>query len=158
MTKTVDPEMARKLQERLETELIPRLQNQKIRTRTAVAVAIIALVDRQIGRGEGKLDQEWERLRDMTRDQPKALNLVETLKGAIDQYDDELRAKATEAEADETAMRQAATGVIRGAIMAKLKALQELDREEEEREANAKAGGAQADAEELPGLDEKKED
>ena len=156
--KNIDPEMAQKLKERLETELIPRLQNQKIRTRTAVAVAIMALVDRQIGRGEGKLDAEWDRLRDMTKDQPKALNLVETLKVAIDKYDEELRTKSTEAEADEPAMRQAATGVIRGAIMAKLKALQELDREEEEREANAKAGGAQADAEELPGLDEKKED
>jgi hypothetical protein len=156
--KNIDPEMAQKLKERLENELIPRLQNQKIRTRTAVAVAIMALVDRQIGRGEGKLVEEWERLRDMTRDQPKALNLVETLKVAIDKYDDELRTKSTEAEADETAMRQAATGVIRGAIMAKLKALQELDREEDEREANAKNAAAMAESEELPGLDEKKED
>ena len=150
--KTIDPELARKLKERLETELIPRLQNQKIRTRTAVAVAVIALVDRQIGKGEGNLDHEWDRLRDMTKDQPKALNLVETLKAAIDKYDEELRSKSAEAEADETAMRQAATGVIRGAVMAKLKALQEMDREEDERAAAATT------QEELPGLDEKKEE
>lgn len=148
MTKSIDHEMAAKLKERLETELIPRLQNQKIRTRTAVAVAIIALVERQIGRGEENLEPEWDRLKEMTKDQPKALNLVETLKVAIDKYDAELRAKSAEAEGDEAAMRQAANGVIRGAVMAKLKALQELDREEDEREI----------AEELPGLDEKKED
>jgi hypothetical protein len=150
--KKIDPEMAAKLKERLETELIPRLQNQKIRTRTAVAVSIIALVDRQIGKGEGKLEKEWEQLRELAKDQPKALNLVDTLRVAIDKYDDELRTKSVEAEADETAMREAANGVIRGAIMAKLKALQEMDREEEQREA---AGALDAD---LPGLDEKKEE
>ena len=153
-TKNIDPEMAAKLKERLETELIPKLQNQKIRTRTAVAVAVIALVDRQIGHGEGKLDHEWDKLRDMTKDQPKALHLVDTLRAAIDKYDEELRTKAAEAEADEAAMRQQANGVIRGAVMAKLKALQELDREEDAREAAAAA----ATHEELPGLDEKKED
>lgn len=143
--KTVDPEMARKLRERLETELIPKLQNQKIRTRTAVAVNVIALVDRQIGQGEGGLDGEWEKLRQITKDQPKALHLVDSLKAAIDKYDDEIRTKSRDAEADEAAMRRAANGVIRSAIMAKLKALQDLDREEdakekEEAEAAEKAG------------------
>jgi siroheme synthase (precorrin-2 oxidase/ferrochelatase) len=137
MTKTVDPELARKLRERLETELIPKLQNQKIRTRTAVAVTIIALVDRQIGHGEGQLDGEWDKLREMTKDQPKALKLVDDLKVVIDNYDQELRTKSAESEADEEAMRKAANALIRGAIMAKLKALQELDREEDAREAAA---------------------
>jgi hypothetical protein len=137
MTKTVDPELARKLRERLETELIPKLQNQKIRTRTAVAVTIIALVDRQIGHAEGQLDGEWDKLREMTKDQPKALKLVDDLKVVIDKYDEELRTKSAESEADEEAMRKAANAVIRGAIMAKLKALQELDREEDAREAAA---------------------
>jgi hypothetical protein len=137
MTKTVDPEMARKLRDKLETELIPKLQNQKIRTRTAVAVSVIALVDRQIGQGEGQLEEEWEKLRNIAREQPKALELVENLKVAIDKYDDEIRTKSREAEADEAAMRRAANGVIRSAIMAKLKSLQDLDREEEAREAEA---------------------
>jgi hypothetical protein len=137
MTKTVDPELARKLRERLETELIPKLQNQKIRTRTAVAVTIIALVDRQIGHAEGQLDGEWDKLREMTKDQPKALKLVDDLKVVIDNYDQELRTKSAESEADEEAMRKAANALIRGAIMAKLKALQELDREEDAREAAA---------------------
>jgi hypothetical protein len=158
--KTIDPEMAAKLKERLENELIPRLQNQKIRTRTAVAVSIMALVDRQIGQGEGSLEKEWGQLRQMTEGQPKALQLVESLKAAIDKYDAELREKSAEAEADEPAMRQAANGVIRGAIMAKLKALQDLDREEDERAAAEAAAAAPAAApdDELPGLDEKKED
>lgn len=134
MTKTVDPEMARKLREKLETELIPKLQNQKIRTRTAVAVSVIALVDRQIGQGEAGLDEEWQKLRQIAQDQPKALQLVDTLKVAIDNYDQEIRTKSAEAEADEAAMRRAANGVIRSAIMAKLKALQDLDREDEARE------------------------
>ena len=136
MTKTVDPEMAKKLRERLETELIPKLQNQKIRTRTAVAVNVIALVDRQIGKGEEQLEAEWEKLRQIAHDQPKALKLVEDLRAAIYKYDDEIRTKSREAEADEPAMRQAANGVIRGAIMAKLKALQEIDREEDARVAS----------------------
>ncbi len=137
MTKTVDPEMARKLRDKLETELIPKLQNQKIRTRTAVAVSVIALVDRQIGQGEGQLEEEWEKLRNIAKDQPKALALVENLKVAIDKYDDEIRTKSREAEADEAAMRRAANGVIRSAIMAKLKSLQDLDREEDSREGDA---------------------
>jgi hypothetical protein len=132
--KNIDPEMAAKLRDKLENELIPKLQNQKIRTRTAVAVSVIALVDRQIGQGEEGLAGEWEKLRQLTKDQPKALQLVESLKAAIDKYDDEIRTKSREAEADEPAMRKAANGVIRGAIMAKLKALQDIDREEEARE------------------------
>jgi hypothetical protein len=140
--KNIDPEMAAKLRERLENELIPKLQNQKIRTRTAVAVSVIALVDRQIGQGEEGLEGEWQKLRQLTTDQPKALALVDSLKAAIDKYDDEIRTKSREAEADEAAMRRAANGVIRSAIMAKLKALQDIDREEDARaeaEAIAKA-------------------
>jgi hypothetical protein len=150
--KNIDPEMAAKLRERLENELIPRLQNQKIRTRTAVAVSVIALVDRQIGQGEEGLEGEWQKLRQLTTDQPKALQLVESLKAAIDKYDDEIRTKSREAEADEAAMRRAANGVIRGAIMAKLKALQDLDREEEEKDK------AEADAIEKAAGEEKTED
>lgn len=148
MTKTVDPEMARRLREKLETELIPKLQNQKIRTRTAVAVSVIALVDRQIGQGEGQLEDEWVKLRLIAKDQPKALQLIDSLKVAIDKYDDEIRTKSREAEADEAAMRRAANGVIRSAIMAKLKALQDLDREEDAREAGAGAAAEAAKPEE----------
>ena len=147
MTKTVDPEMARRLREKLETELIPKLQNQKIRTRTAVAVSVIALVDRQIGQGEGQLEDEWVKLRLIAKDQPKALQLIDSLKVAIDKYDDEIRTKSREAEADEAAMRRAANGVIRSAIMAKLKALQDLDREED---ARAEAAAAEAAKPEEP--------
>jgi hypothetical protein len=141
MTKPIDPEMARKLKERLETELIPKLQNSKIRTRTAVAVSVMALVDRQIGKGEGALDEEWDKLRQLTKDQPKAQKLVEDVRAALDKCDQELRTKAAEAEADEPALRQAANGVIRGAIMAKLKALQDVDREEDARAAGTPPGG-----------------
>jgi hypothetical protein len=141
--KSIDPEMAAKLRERLETELIPKLQNQKIRTRTAVAVNVIALVDRQIGQGESGLEKDWEQLRQITKDQPKALQLVESLKAAIDKYDDEIRTKSRDAEADEVAMRRAANGVIRSAIMAKLKALQDLDREEEAKEKAEAEGKAE---------------
>jgi hypothetical protein len=143
--KSVDPEMAAKLRERLETELIPKLQNQKIRTRTAVAVNVIALVDRQIGQGESGLEKDWEQLRQITKDQPKALQLVESLKAAIDKYDDEIRTKSRDAEADEAAMRRAANGVIRSAIMAKLKALQDLDREEDAKAAEEGKTGESTD-------------
>jgi hypothetical protein len=102
--KTVDPEMAAKLKERLETELIPGC-----RTRRSARAPPSRSPHRAGGPADrprrGKLQDEWERLRDMTKDQPKALHLVETLKVAIDKYDDELREKSTEAEADESAMR-----------------------------------------------------
>lgn len=131
MTKTVDEEMARKLKEKLETELIPRLQNQKISLRTVVAVNVIAIVDRQIGEGEGSQEEEWDKLRGFVKDHPRALELVENLKVAIDKYDEEIRTKTRESELDEKAMRRAASGVMRSAIMAKLKSLQEADREED---------------------------
>ena len=139
MTKTVDPEFARKLKEKLETELIPKLQNQKIRTRTAVAVSVIALVDRQIGKGEEHLDGEWEKLRQFSEGQPKALQLIDNLKAAIDNYAQEIRTKAAEPGADEAGMRRAANGVIRNAVLAKLKALQDQDREDDAKEAAAAA-------------------
>lgn len=139
MTKTVDAEMARKLKEKLETELIPKLQSQKIRMRTVVAVNVISLVDRQIGQGESGVGEEWEKLRGYVKDHPKALKLINDLEAAIAKYDEEIRTKAREAEADEPAMRKAANGVIRAAILAKLKSLQEADREEEAREKAAAA-------------------
>ena len=134
MVKT-DEEMARKLRERLETELIPKLQNQKISLRTVVAVDVIALVDRQIAKGETDLDGEWEKLRTHVKDHPEALHLVTELKSAIDKYDLEIRTKSREAEADEEGMRKAANGIIRSAIMAKLKKLRDSDREEDAKAA-----------------------
>ena len=80
------------------------------------------------------------------------------LKAAIYKYDEEISTKSRDAEADEPAMRQAASGIIRGAIMAKLKALQDIDREDDARDAAAAVEAAEAEglpkAEELPKVEE----
>jgi hypothetical protein len=133
--KKADPELAKRLKEKLEKELIPRLQSSKIQMRTVVAVNVIALVDRQIGKGEGPLEAEWEKLRVLVQDRPKAVKLITDLQAAMLKYDEELRASLEQAEADEEAMRKAANGIIRSAVMAKLKSLQEADREEDARQS-----------------------
>jgi hypothetical protein len=133
--KKVDPELAKRLKDKLENELIPKLQSQKIRTRTVIAVNVIALVDRQIGKAEGPLEGEWDKLRGFVQDQPKALKLINDLQAAILKYDQELREKSTDTEADEDAMRKTANGIIRQAVMAKLKSLQDADRAEDAAEA-----------------------
>lgn len=133
----VDPELAKRLKDKLENELLPKLHSSKIKTRTVIAVNVIALVDRQIGKAEGPLEAEWEKLRGYVQDQPKAVKLVADLQAAVLKYDEELRNKTDDAEADEDAMRKAANGIIRSAVMAKLKSLQDGDREEDAAESAA---------------------
>jgi hypothetical protein len=91
-----DDEMVRRALERVEKELLPKLKSSKLRLRTVVAVNVLAIVDRQIGRGEGPLPEEWERLRGFVKDFPDALALVQSLEGAIAKYDADLRQKIEE--------------------------------------------------------------
>lgn len=150
MTKTLDPQLVKMLRDKLETDLMPRITGQKIRLRTAVAVNVIALVDRQIGKAEGPLTEEWDKLRTLVKDHPKALKLVDDLQAALLKYDEDIKVKVRDAEADEAAMRSAANNVIRAAVMGKLKALQEEDREQEAGEATEAEASAEPAKDEPP--------
>ena len=115
-----EPDEVLSVQARLEqaTRNDPRL-----RFRILVAAHVLLIVDRQIGRGEGPLESEWQRLASMVEDQPGAPELVASLRGAVSQCEATITEKLGEAKEsglDEAAMRQAILGFIRAALLEKL--------------------------------------
>ena len=93
------------------------------RFRILVAAHVLLIVDRQIGRGEGPLESEWERLGAMVQDQPGAPELVESLRAAVSSCEAMLTqrlAEAQQAGLDEPAMREAVLSFIRTALLEKL--------------------------------------
>lgn len=148
--------MAREFLRRLEIDLIPKLKSPKGQLRSIVAVHVLTIVERQIGRGEGPLNEEWDQLREVVKNYPKASQLIEGLHAAISKYEEDLLAKVREAEADEEQLRKAAYGVIASALMAKLNSLKEQEAEEDAKFAEAKpTEAAPADAKPLTALKDK---
>ena len=95
----------------------------RMRFRILVAAHVLLIVDRQIGRGEGPLESEWERLADMVKDHPGAPELVASLRSAVASCEVTLvdrLAEAHQAGLDEAAMRRAILSFIRAALLEKL--------------------------------------
>lgn len=104
---------------RLERDVLPRLDDPK-NVRSAVAVRVMSIVERQIGLGDEAARAEWQNLREFVKNQPAALAMVETLEAAVTKYDENLR-KQIAAGAEETKVRKSAAGLINMAVMAKIK-------------------------------------
>lgn len=120
---TDDPkesEFKRVFRERLEKEVVPRLTNPKISVRSAVAVNIMAIVDRQIGKGDPEAKKEWQQLRDLVKNQPGGVSMVENLEAAVHKYEEDLQ-RQIEAGGDEAKLRSSAARVLKLAVMAKVK-------------------------------------
>jgi predicted RNA-binding Zn ribbon-like protein len=111
--------MGKAFRARLENEVLPRLTNPE-NQRSAVAVRIMSIVDRQIGQGDHEARKEWDHLRDFVKSQPAAVAMVETLQEAVNKYDDDLT-KQIAAGADEAKVRRSAAGLINMAVMQKVK-------------------------------------
>jgi hypothetical protein len=115
-----ESEFGKAFRERLEKELVPQLTNPKISLRSAVAVNIMAVVDRQIGQGDPDASKEWSRLRDVVKVHPGAEAMVTELEAAVRKYEEDLHRQIA-AGADEGQVRKAAAAIIKMAIMAKMK-------------------------------------
>lgn len=104
---------------RLQNDVLPRLADPK-NERSAMAVKIMSIVDRQLGQGDPEAHREWEVLRESVKGQPEKVAMVENLQAAVAQYEEKLR-KQIAAGADEAKVRRTAAGLINMAVMAKIK-------------------------------------
>lgn len=93
----------------------------RLRFRILVAAHVLLIVDRQIGRGEGPLEAEWQRLADMVKEHAGAPELVASLRTAVSQCEATIAAKlAAEGGGDEAMIRKAILAFIRAALLEKL--------------------------------------
>ena len=113
--------IAKIARQRLAEKLMPAMSDPKNRIRTMVAIKVLSIVDKQIGKGQGPLDQEWQEVRDMVAAQPGATDLVDTLKATVRSYEEDLEAKISKGGVDEAAARAAAVTVIRVALLKNIK-------------------------------------
>ena len=109
--------------ERLEKALGVKLPSPKISMRSAVALAIMGIVDRQIGKGDPEAAREWDKLKDVVHNHPAANAQVSELHTALQKYEDDLQ-KQIQAGADEDQVRRTAATIVKMAIMSKMKSFQ----------------------------------
>jgi hypothetical protein len=121
-----DPEMVKAMVAKLQERLVPKLQDARIRRRTVVAVKVLTIVERRIAKGEPPLAGEWEDVRSAVKEKPQAWPLIDAVQTAVEKYAVDLAEQLKDADAEKASTaRQAAAGLIRGTIMAKLKDLRD---------------------------------
>ena len=113
--------IAKVARKRLAEKLLPALADPLNRIRTVVAIKVLAIVDKEIGKGEGPRDEDWQAVRDMVAAQPGAAELVDTLKATVRSYDEDLVARIRKGDVDEAAARAAAVKIIRVALLKNIK-------------------------------------
>lgn len=106
--------------EKLAAHLLPALSDPRNRLRTVVAIKVLSIVDREIGKGEPRAQDDWDNLRKTVVGQEGAVELVDNLEAAVKSYGDEVEAKIKAGEADEATARAAAVKVIRLALLKKI--------------------------------------
>lgn len=133
MTEEKDPKarLTDAIRERLEKELIPNLQKSKVRARTVVGMNVLAIAEKQIGKGLPANPEEWERLRTFVKEQPEVLSMVDTFEQAVAKVEAEISVKVRDAEADEGKLRKGMMEIIRAVV---LKKIAEASKEEAEAE------------------------
>jgi hypothetical protein len=130
-----DPEMVKAMLAKMQERLIPKLQDNKIRRRTVVAVKVLSIVDRRIAKGLDPQPGEWDDVRNAVKEKPQAWPLIDAVQAAVEKYAVDLKDKLADGDAEnEAGARQAAAGLIRATIMSKLKDLREDDEEAEKAE------------------------
>ena len=137
-----DPEMVKAMLAKLQERLVPKLQDSRIRRRTVVAIKVLSIVDRRIAKGLDPQPGEWDDVRNAVSEKPAALPLIDAVEAAVEKYAVDLKEKLQQGDAaSEAAARQAAAGLIRATIMAKLKDLREEDEETAAPDAEKKPTG-----------------
>jgi hypothetical protein len=133
MTETkgkADPEMVKAMLAKLQERLVPKLQDSRIRRRTVVAVKVLSIVDRRIAKGLDPQPGEWDDVRSAVKEKPAAIPLIDAVEAAVEKYAVDLKEKLKDGDAEnEAGARQAAAGLLRATIMARLNELREDDAE-----------------------------
>jgi len=112
----------REMMKRFEADLVPKLPDEKSRTKAMVIIVVLDISERQILQGK-PCGEEWTRLKKILSHREDALKVVTELETAIGKYDGDLQAAVTQGEADEAQMRKAHHGIIQQVLVAKLKTL-----------------------------------
>ena len=105
--------------EKLERAMASTLTTPKIAKRNAIGMGIMAIVERQIGKGESDTADAWARLHEVVAGNPAAEQMVTDLEGALKQYEADIQ-KQIQAGADEAQARKTSAAVIKMAIMMKM--------------------------------------
>jgi hypothetical protein len=112
----------REMLQRFEADLVPKLPDEKSRTKAMVIIVVLDISERQILQGR-PCDEDWVRLKKILSHREDALRVVTDLEAAIGRYDSDLQKAVTQGEADEAQMRKAHHGIIQQVLVAKLKTL-----------------------------------
>ena len=122
MTEEKDPKarLTEAIRERLEKELIPKLEKSKVRSRTVVGMNVLAIAEKQVGKGQPADPAEWARLRNFVKEQPEVLTMVDAFEEAITKVEDEIAVKVRDAEADEGKLRKGMMEIIRAVVLKKI--------------------------------------
>lgn len=105
---------------KLAEKLLPALADPRNRLRTVVAMKVLSIVDREIGRGEPRVEAEWQKLKESVASHEGAGELVSSLESAVRSYADELQSKIAAGEVEEAPARASAVKVIRLALLRKI--------------------------------------
>jgi len=122
MTEEKDPKarLTEAIRERLEKELIPKLEKSKVRSRTVVGMNVLAIAEKQVGKGQPADPAEWARLRHFVKEQPEVLTMVDAFEEAISKVEAEIAEKVRDAEADEGKLRKGMMEIIRAVVLKKI--------------------------------------
>lgn len=125
-----DPEMVKAMLAKLQERLVPKLQDSRIRRRTVVAVKVLSIIDRRIAKALDPQPGEWDEVRAALKEKPDAIPLIDAVEAAVEKYAAEMKEKFAGGDAEnEAGARQAAAGLLRATIMARLNELREDDAE-----------------------------
>jgi hypothetical protein len=101
-------------------QMLPALKDPRNLMRTMVAIKVLGIVEREIGKGEGPLPGEWAKLKDLVAKSPEAVDMVGKLEDAMGTYAADLDRKIKAGEVDETQARESALKVIRMTLLKKI--------------------------------------
>jgi hypothetical protein len=126
-----DPEMVKAIKAKLEARLIPKLQETRFRRKTVVAIKVLSIIDRRIGRGEPPQAGEWDDVRSAVKERPEALPQIDAVEAAVEKFAAELETKFAPGSENVELARASAAKILSTAIMKKLKAASETDEEDD---------------------------
>ena len=101
-------------------KLIPKLEKSKVRSRTVVGMNVLAIAEKQVGKGQPADPAEWARLRNFVKEQPEVLTMVDAFEEAISKVEAEIADKVRDAEADEGKLRKGMMEIIRVVVLKKI--------------------------------------
>lgn len=113
-------ELIAAVREHLEREVLPSLAEPRLRFRTLVAVHVLGIVERELGRGDAPLRDEWRRLQALLGRRDLRPDGADALAEALRRLNQELCARIRAGEADAGPFIDTLLDHLRGTLSEKL--------------------------------------